>query len=330
MLTRSILLLAGCVVSLLVVSAVSLQLGAIPLQTAQLLDILFRHADPALSFVVWDLRLPRLLVALLAGAALGASGAVIQTMTRNPLASPGLMGITPGVALSMVIAIVAFNLTLLEQLLAGVLGGIASGLLLFLMSARQRLQPVHLTLIGLSISLFASAGIMALLVLASSEANGLYFWLTGSLINRTWAHVEMIALIVPVSLLICWLCARPLNLMNMDDDQCQALGMPLLRWRLILGLLVVLMVAGTVAITGPIGFVGLAAPHAVRLLLQQPFGASDHRLLIPFSALLGATMLTMADIVARDSEIPVGIVAAFVGGPLFILLIGQQGRRYAR
>ncbi|MCV6588164.1 MAG: iron ABC transporter permease [Marinobacterium sp.] len=322
MLFSLVVLLAGAVLSL--------QTGAVPLPASSLLDSLTGQLNPAQQFILVELRLPRLLVAMLAGAALGCSGALMQAITRNPLASPGLMGITPGVALAVVLSLVLFSPSLMEMLLAGLMGGLATGALVFLIASRHRLQPVQLTLIGVSISLFATAAIMSLLVFASAEANGLYFWLTGSLINRTWSHLSLLQWLVPLVLMLAWGCARPLNLMHLGEEQAQAAGLNLLRWRALVGFLVVVMIATTVSVTGPVGFVGLAAPHAIRLLMGQPFGACDHRQLLPLSALMGACLLVLADTLSRQTQMPAGVIAALAGGPVFLLLIHHQGKHYAR
>lgn len=327
---RLFLLVFSSLLGLSCAAVLSLKLGELPLQLSQLFDALSNRADSRTRFVVLELRMPRLITAILAGAALGLAGSLMQALTRNPLASPGIMGITPSVSLGVVIGIVAFNLSQTGMLLAGMASGMGCGLLLFLLSHRQKLQPLHLTLTGVSISLFATAAILTLLVTASAEANGLYFWLTGSLINRTWQHADHLLLYIPLTLLLSLLCFKPLNLMRLSDDHCQALGLKLQQWRVLTALIVVLLISATVTVTGPIGFVGLVSPHLVRLSLKKPFGALDYKLLLPLSTLVGASLLTVADTFSRLNEIPVGILVACVGAPIFLYLIREEAQHYVR
>lgn len=327
---RLSILLASCLISLMIAGLLSLQLGEYPVLLAQLLDVAFGNSDRQLHFIIWELRLPRLIVAILAGSALGISGALIQTLTRNPLASPGVMGITSGSALGVVVGIVTFNFSLQGMLLTGMLSGFFCGFILYFLNCHNNLDPLQLTLSGVSISLFCNAAIMVLLVTSSAEANGLYFWLTGSLINRNWLHSQHLLIYIPAAVLLSILLSKPLNLLCLSDEQCLTLGMNLQGWRLLYGSLVVLLVSATVTVTGPVGFIGLVAPHIVRMALGKPFGALDHHLLLPLSALTGASLFCVADVLSIVNQIPVGILVACTGAPIFVYLIHKETRRYVQ
>lgn len=274
-------------------------------------------------FVVQELRLPRFICGALAGAALGMAGTIVQSVTRNPLASPSLMGVSSGAAFAIVVSITLFDFSTSNMLFFGTAGGLLAGLLTFAIAWKTHLSPIHLTLSGMSITLFFMAGITILLVSISADVNGIYYWLTGNLANKTWEHVHQLWPYVVIGLLLGFSFARPLNLLMLDDLSSRALGLNIHWWRLALGLVAVILTASTVAIAGPIPFIGLISPHIVRLSLPAKI-ASNHQLLLPLSALIGATLVSVADIFAKQQTIPVGILCILVGGPLFLYLVRKQ------
>ncbi|WP_341645143.1 FecCD family ABC transporter permease [Thauera sp. SDU_THAU2] len=317
-------LIAACALLLCLGAAGTLLLGDFPLSAHAVAKALLPGADDNAAFIVRELRLPRLLVGVLAGAGLGMAGAIIQSITRNPLGEPGLMGVSAGAAFGMVASIVLFDLPAARMLLCGIAGGVFAALLTFGLAARTRLQPLYLTLTGMSVNLFFAAAITLLLVSSNVEANGIYYWLTGSLANRTWQHVHLLWPWVLLGLALGAACARLLDLLMLDDTLLAALGVRATAWRLLFGLAAVLLTAAAVAATGPLAFIGLVAPHLVRFSLRAQTGALVHRRLLPLSALVGASLVCGADLIANWRMVPVGILCVLLGGPLLIHLIRKQ------
>jgi iron complex transport system permease protein len=224
-----------------------------------------------------------------------------------------------------VVAYVLFDFSSTTLIWFGTAGGLLAAVITLVISWRTQLHPVHLTLAGMSVAVFCASAIMVFLVLAANEANGLYFWLIGGFADRTVTHFMQLLPWTVAGLCLGLLFSRQLNLLMLDDAVCQALGVSVFKWRLMTGLVAVVLTAASVAVAGPIGFVGLIAPHIVHLI----FGtlSRDHRFLLPMSALVGATLIGLADLVAKINQMPAGIVTALVGGPWFIYLIARQGRK---
>lgn len=318
-------LCAVCVLLLGLASVGALGFGDFPVPFGAVTQALLFGGESDAAFIVRELRLPRLLTGLLAGAGLGMAGAIVQSITRNPLGEPSLMGVTAGSAFAMVVCMTLFDLATPAMLAWGTVGGLCAALLTFGISYRMRLEPLYLTLTGMSVNLFFAAAITVLLVSSKVEANGIYYWLTGSLVNRSWQHVH---LLWPWALLGLGLgigLARILDLLSLDDAVLASLGLRVQRWRLLLGLAAVILTAATVAATGPIAFIGLVSPHIVRFSLEQRGGNLSHARLLPLSALVGGSLVCTADLIAKWQEVPVGILCVLLGGPLLVHLINKRG-----
>lgn len=306
----------------------SLAIGELRLSVAQVIGALTGHGGDALArTVVLDFRLPRTLVGLAAGAALGASGVVMQAFFRNPLADPGLLGVSSGGALGAVAVLalgpslgLAAAASIWTLPFASILGAfVATGAVLML--AQQGAGTERLLLSGVALNALLGAGTSFLLILSAGhfEVNAqILFWLMGGLENRSWEHVWMG---LPVILLGCALLlpmGRGLNLLSLGEQSAQSLGVDVRRLRRRLIVIATVLTALATAIGGIIGFVGLVVPHALRLA----FGP-DHRRLLPYSMLGGAAFLLVCDLVTRMFPIGLrlGVVTAVVGGPFFLWLL---------
>jgi iron complex transport system permease protein len=304
----------------------SLAFGELRLSPMQVLEALFGRGYELARTVVWDFRLPRTLVGLAAGAALAASGTVMQAFFRNPLADPGLLGVSSGGALGAVavlalgpsLGLAAASIWTLP--FASILGAfVATGAVLML--AQQGAGTERLLLSGVALNALLGAGTSFLLILSAGhfEVNAqILFWLMGGLENRSWEHVWMG---LPVILLGCALLlplGRGLNLLSLGEQSAQSLGVDVRRLRRRLIVIATVLTALATAIGGIIGFVGLVVPHALRLA----FGP-DHRRLLPYSMLGGAAFLLVCDLVTRMFPIGLrlGVVTAVVGGPFFLWLL---------
>lgn len=310
---------------------ISLSAGTVNISYADVLNVLLgvtgravpEHSSEAIA-IVYEIRIPRSIVAILVGAALALSGAAMQAIFRNPLADPGIIGVSSGGALGAVLAIITGAATLNAWTLPTM--SFATALITVFavqaIAATRNSSPATLVLIGIAISSFIGAVISALLANApeDSDLRGMVFWLNGDLNSRTWTQVQIAIVPIVLGAGILTFFARDLNLLLLGDTQAQTHGVNVQRTRSALLSTTALITAAAVSISGVIGFVGLVVPHLVRLTIGP-----DNRLLIPASALLGGTFLLSADIVARKVLSPVtlqtGTVVALIGGPVFLALI---------
>jgi iron complex transport system permease protein len=278
----------------------------------------------AADFIVLEMRFPRMLTGALAGASLAVAGAIIQAISRNPLGSPDLVGVSSGASFFVVLGVVVFNLPISGLLIVGTLGGFFAGAMTFFLAWRVGLSPLQIILSGVCIGLFFNAAITLLLLAGDADINGLYYWLAGSLNNTDWRHVEQLYPFVLCGLTVSFLFFRTLDMLGLDEMTSRSLGLNLIKWRLILGITSVVLTASTVATAGPIAFIGLVAPHIVSLIFKSTSGRLSHKTLLPLTALTGAFLVVIADVLAKHLQIPVGILCILTGGPLLVILIKRQ------
>ena len=288
-------------------------------------------ASDAEDAIITTIRLPRILLALVVGAALGVSGAVMQGLFRNPMADPGIIGVSAGGALGAVIAITlglhtVIALALPAMSFAGAVGALV--LVYVVASLGGRFSMAVLLLSGVAISAFIAAIISAIILFTSDlqAQREMLFWLAGGLGASTWSDIRISAPLVLLGITVAILLARDLNLLMVSEDEAQALGVRVVLTRNVLLLAASLITGAAVAFSGAIAFVGLIAPHTLRLII-----GADHRALIPLSAIGGGIFLLAADTLARvaiaPAEIPVGVVTALVGAPFFVLLLARNKAR---
>ena len=312
-------LLVGVVLASL---AAGLAAGSVPLSVSEVWAGL-RHADAPSTVVVRGLRAPRVLLAFLVGGSLGVSGAALQALIRNPLAEPFLLGLSSGAGLGAVAAL-ALNVGGRWGVpVAAFLGAIAAVALVYRLSlvAGRRLDPRVLLLAGVVVGSFAGALMSAILVLSPAAGiRNAFLWLLGGFGAASWQSVAVFAAYAAVPLGLVLLHARPLDLMVLGEEPAHHLGAAVERTRRVVYLCTALLTAASVATCGIIGFVGLVVPHAVRTV-ARPL----HRTLLPAVFLVGGAFMVLADVVARTVvrplELPVGVVTALVGVPVFAVLL---------
>lgn len=286
---------------------------------------------PEQTAVIWNIRLPRTIVGLLVGAALAVSGAVMQGVFSNPLAEPGIIGISAGASFGAVIAI-ALGLTASSMLfmplfaLAGAL--LAMAMTVFLVAGGGRIPAMVLLLSGVAINMMLGAVTSAILTFMNEHRLREYlFWLVGGLDYRRWEHVYLAVGPIVIGIIVLFFLSRHLDILVLGDDEARAVGMPVALFRFVLLFAAALTTATAVCVSGNVGFVGLVVPHIMRLLIGP-----GHRLLLPVSALTGGVFLVFCDTVGRvllsPVEIRVGIVTALVGAPYFLYLLrrARNGR----
>ena len=325
-LPRHILWLMGAM--LVTTALIAANLGAMKLSLA----VLWQSQDEALRHIWLHIRLPRVLLAIMVGGALALSGCVMQGLFRNPLADPGLLGISSGAALFVGLAIVfplalPAILALYLPMLAAFIGSLVVTFIIFLLSRQGNNSLARLLLVGIAINALCGAAVGILSWLSSdTQLRQLSLWGMGSLGQSQWSTLLASAsMAIPATVGI-WLLARRLNLLQLGDEEAHYLGVDVKRTQRQLLILSALLVAAAVAVSGIIGFVGLVVPHLVRMWL-----GADHRWLVPGSVLAGALLLLVADTLARTlvvpAEMPVGLITSLIGGPWFLAMIFRnQGR----
>lgn len=334
--TALTLLLAGLLVGGVIASAITGQLAIAP---TEVLGSLLRAigiengwapTDPLIESTLWVVRFPRIVMGLMVGAALAVAGAVMQAIFGNPLAEPGVVGVSSGAALGASIAI-----TIGASVLGGpgvavfaFLGGLVATLLVYAVArAGGRTEVVTLLLTGIAINAFAQAGIAFVLFIADSASREqIVFWQLGSIAGALWGQVLLVGAVAVVGTVGALLLARQLDLLALGERSARQLGVNVERLRIVAIVLVALLTGAAVAFTGIIAFVGLVVPHIIRMIIGPA-----HRGLIVASAVGGGALLVIADLLTRTliagAELPIGMLTSLVGGPFFFYLLYRQRRR---
>jgi iron complex transport system permease protein len=319
-------------------AVVAIGLGPVAIGPARVASILADHftgrpVDGPDAFIVWQLRVPRVIESVAVGVGLAISGAVVQALVRNPVADAYVLGLSSGAGVGAVLVLTMFGATAAGSLslpAAAFVGALLSGVAVFAVARTQgRLQAGRLVMVGIAVGHLLS-GVTSFLVLRANTgdaAQQVMFWLLGSLSGAQWPLARMSASIVTVLTVLLWVRAGRLNLLALGDDTASALGMHPTRARTGFFVLTALLVGAVVAVSGAIGFVGLVVPNLARLLV-----GADHRRVLPLCAALGALLLLWADTAARlllsPTEVPIGILTAVVGVPFFVLAVrrGPSGQ----
>lgn len=318
-LTATIVLLGTTVVLGIIFGSTQLTIG-------ELWDTFTGNGTAFTDKVIYDLRMPRIFVAALAGASLAVSGLFMQGIVRNSLAAPDIIGITSGAALMAVTTIVLFRDSPFGSIQLAALAGAFVAFAVVYVASWQRyhgISPMRLALVGISISAFASSIINIIVIKADVLAAAALIWLAGSTHARGWDELSQLVTWPLVLVPLAWILARKLDIMALGDDLSKALGLSLERTRLALLVIGVASTAAAVSVVGTLGFVGLVAPHMARILV-----GNHHRKLVPLAAVMGAILVVVADTVGRivlaPSEVPSGIVTALIGTPYFLWLMWRS------
>ncbi len=318
--------LVGLVLALVAVSVASLAVGAASVPLEDVFGALFSFDNSDAQVIVHDLRVPRMLIGLAVGASLGAAGAVMQGMTRNPLADPGILGIEAGAAFAVVLAIHLLGVGSVAGYAAfALVGATAAGVALYVLgsSGRSGATPVTLSLAGAALTALLSALTYAIVVFDAQTLDQFRFWIVGALAGRDLEVLYGTLPFMAVGMLLALGSGRALNALSLGEDVARALGQRIGVSRAIGSAGFILLAGGAVAAAGPIAFIGLTVPHVARALVGP-----DYRWVVPYSAVLGAILILVADVIGRvvapPGELQVGIVMAFVGAPVFIALVRRR------
>ncbi|GEB32009.1 Fe3+-hydroxamate ABC transporter permease FhuB [Brevibacillus parabrevis] len=297
-----------------------LAIGNLYLPWSEIIAVFMGQGNEMYSQLLFELRMPRLLTAMLAGVALAISGSLMQSAVRNPLADPQIVGVTSGAGVGAILLLLVFPQFSSWMPLGAMLGGIAAAAIVYAVSWRRGLNPVILTLVGIAVAAAGAAFINILIVKAQLLAAPALAWMAGSTYGRGWTEISRLLPAIVILTPLAWWLGRRVDLLAFNDESSVGLGLKVRQTRLAVATIAVLLASAAVASVGAVGFIGLLAPHAARLLV-----GAHHRKAVVVSALLGAVLLAASDLLGRvvmiPKDIPSGIVVALLGAPyLFILM----------
>ena len=310
---------------LIIVSLFSLAKGSVYISNKDIWLAIIQKGEDINQTIIWDLRLPRLLASLLVGSALGMSGALLQGMLRNGLASPYLLGISAGSGL-VIVSFISFGLAQIFIPIAAWVGALSTTIVVFMLAKNgNKISVERLILGGVAISsLFGAIQATLILQVEDGRVQAALTWLIGSLNARGWSEVKITWIPIMGCLVVGIFLSKQLNLLSLGEELSTSLGNSLFKSRCIIGAIATLLAASAVSIGGLIGFVGLIVPHFSRLLV-----GNDYKYVLPFSAITGGLTLSTADLIARSGniEIPVGIVTSLLGAPIFIIILYKRSSK---
>ena len=329
---RKIIFVVASVLFLIIISGIGMGVGKYSISFIDVYSEIinrFLHWGPLETTdagVIWDLRMPRMLTAIIAGAGLSVAGAAMQSMMKNPLADPFTTGISSGACLGATLSI-TLGLSLIEGFYGTVLNAFILSLVpatvIILLSNYKKATPAMMILAGISLMFIFDALTTYLMLTANPNSlAAAYAWTVGTLNKSSWDNLPVMFVTVLIGSIVLQYLSRYLNAMNSGDTVAKSLGIHVDRMRILILITISAVAAGVVSFTGVIGFVGLISPHIARIFI-----GSDNKYLIPASASIGASLMVFADIVAKtitSSTLPIGIVTAMIGGPLFLILILRQ------
>jgi iron complex transport system permease protein len=294
----------------------SLTLGSVDISFSTIVHTLLGNVQTTDEMVIWNIRFPRNIVGALVGANLAVSGAILQAVMKNPLADPGIVGVSSGAGLAGVIMLIFMPEASILLTPVAFVGAMLSAAAVYALAWKNGIRPTRIILAGVAVSAFLGSGISALLVFYSDKVQGALLWMVGGLSARSWPQVETLFPYTILGLVLALAGCKALTILSLGDETARGLGVPVERVRFS-------MTAVAVSVAGLIGFVGLVVPHIVRLII-----GTDYKYVIPGSAILGAGVLVFCDTLGRVAfspiEIPAGIIMAFLGAPFFLYLLRRS------
>ena len=319
---------AVCIVLLVVLAVLSLlalSIGSADYSVPQIINALLYEERGPIHVVVYNLRLPRLIMAIEVGACLAVAGALLQAVMRNPLADPGIIGVSAGAATAATTVLLLFPSMLAAVPLFAFGGAALACVLIYVMAWHDGVDPVRIILSGVAINTVLGAYNAFLQMLNSDNLANVLAFMNGSLSGCNWQQIYVITAYSSVGIILGLCCIKSANILQLGDEMATSLGINVSWVRVFLSAVGAFLAASTVAVAGMIGFIGLVVPHIARMMV-----GSDYKALLPVSTLLGAVLLLAADTLGRTlisgMEIPVGIVMAATGGPFFLYMLRKKGR----
>jgi ABC-type Fe3+-siderophore transport system permease subunit len=316
----AILLILFSIITILLIP-LSVEFGDIKIPFMQAFKGLINPNDSVESVIIWEYRLPRTLVGVFVGMNLAIAGTLLQAVTQNPLAAPNIIGITAGASFVAVISMFFIPSLPISYLpVAAFIGSALAGILVYVVAWKNGISKERFALAGIAIDALFQAATTGMIVFASKKIEASIVWLAGSFWGRGWDHVMMILPWSIIGILFTLMLSSRINAIQLGDDIATSLGVSVQRSRILLLIITVVLAGSAVAVSGPIGFIGLVIPHLSRLLV-----GNDHKWVLPISALLGAMLAVISDLIGRTVlapiEIPVGVITALLGAPYFLYLL---------
>lgn len=300
--------------------------GGIDIGIRQLLEGLYKGNDTAVNTVV-DVRMPRIVIAVIAGAALAISGTLLQAVMKNPLTDPGIIGISSAAALVGTLVNVLFPMLFFSVPLLSVLGGLCAYLLIYSLAWDGGVQPTKLILVGVALNLTFTGIAQAVSSAGGGAMTGVQSIVSGNIAQKTWGDARMLAIYAGAAIIAALCLSNICNLLNLDDKTARGLGVAVDRNRFIVAFVAIILASIATSVVGIVGFLGLLVPHIARHMV-----GSDHRVLLPFAILLGAFTMLLSDTIGRavcyPYEIPAAVIMAVCGGPFFIALLKVKGGKH--
>lgn len=316
-----LLILAPAVLLMLI--AYGLSYGSVPVPLSSVWQALTSESTAQYETIIVNLRLPRVLIAMLVGACLAAAGSLLQGVMKNPLADPGIIGVTSGGGIAAIAGMLIFPEWSYMLPLIAFAGALITSLAVYLLSWDNGTSPFKIILAGVAVNALLGAAMNAVMVMYSDRVQAVLPWLAGGLSGRSWSHLLFMLPYAAAGLLLSILAIKPANLLLLGDDASRLLGQRVELHRFVLIALSSLLAGAAVSVAGLVGFVGLVVPHAVRMLAGE-----DYRFLLPLSILWGAALVLFADIAARSwfdpIQLPVGVLLAGLGAPFFLFLLKKR------
>lgn len=309
---------------LAVLSVLALRIGSVSYTTAEILESIFDPSSTIHTIIV-NLRLPRVLLAAIVGMCLAAAGTLLQAVMQNPLADPGIIGVSSGASVAATVVFLVVPSWTSSLPVLAFLGAAAACLIIYLMAWKRGVEPTRIILAGTAVNAMLGAVSSFLTLLNADNLQGVLSWMNGSMAAVSWADVRQLGIYGGIGLVLALLCIKPANALQLGDDMAKNLGLRVNGMRILLSGVGAFLAAATVSVVGMIGFVGLVVPHITRLLV-----GSNHRVMLPTGMVLGACVVLFADTLGRTiaapMEIPLGIIMAILGGPFFLFLL-RIGRK---
>jgi len=324
--TRSALFVSiGLFAAMLLFSLTGLFVGVKGFSLSQIGEIWTTDFNNLLAYKLWYVRLPRVLLAILIGAALATAGCLLQGITRNPLSDPEVLGINQGASFVIVLTLTVFNLKDVSGaiLIAAFIGAAIGGSIVYVLSQLTGYSIMRLILAGVAVSMFMGSLTTGFIILFDERLSEILYWMAGKLSGSNWQDIRLALISIVPALIGSYFFANTFNIFSLGEEMAKGLGQNVVLVRRSAFFLVIILVGGSVAVAGPIGFIGLMAPHIVRAWI-----GTNYRIVFPLSALLGATLLLIADQIGQwlfyPTETPAGIVTAFIGTPFFLYLMYRR------
>ncbi|MPQ44277.1 FecCD family ABC transporter permease [Clostridium tarantellae] len=308
---------------LLLIAVISMKIGSIDITFKELITGILTNNNQDNMGIIRDLRMPRVITAILVGANLAVSGVLLQSIIKNPLADPSVTGISSGASLVTIAIMVLFPSLNNYRVLFGFLGGLLSCIIVYLLAFKKNISPMRIILAGIAVN--AMLGGMTTMITIFNGRNSLsvQMWLSGSLATVTWKDVNALFINTLIGLIAAFILFKACNIIILGDKNAKSLGFNADVLRIVISLVAVFLAGISTSIVGIIAFIGLVVPHICRILI-----GSNHKYLLPFSCIIGAMLLLIADTlgrtIAKPYEIPVGIVMAVIGGPFFLYLLRRS------